>query len=296
VAPAFLEVVTSQEIRRWLGARAVAASTRNKYRRTLHAALAWAVREGLLVANPCDGIPLAREDRRPAVILARPEDRRAFFAGMDARGAAWGAVARLAYAAGLRAQELGHLTWRSVDLAERYLLIQPEPAGGGCRLADWSREWGPKNHQLAALALDNESVARLASLRRKAVADLVQGGMGAEGAERLCAFSTARAPGLRVFGNANPDGFGKAFRRACREVCEVEGLPPIRPHGLRKTFGTVLAGRGMGEFQLAQVMRHANPQTTRDYYVLLQQRQTSTEALRLLAIEDNVPHKKGKRA
>lgn len=66
--------------------------------------------------------------------------------------------------------------------------------------------------------------------------------------------------------------FEKNFRRTCKEVCERLNLPPIRPHGLRKTCKTVLAERGLNEFALAFVMGHRDPKTTRDCYVLLCQK------------------------
>jgi len=281
--PDAVTAVTSGDVERFLVSRpGTCRATQNKYLRTLSAAFEWAKSKGLLPANPCAGIGAAKVDRKPPRVLADARDRERLLDALGKAGAEWETAARLILATGLRMGEISHLTWRSVNLAERWLVVQPEPDGGGCLVADWTGTWAPKNHDLGILALDAELAGALAERRSRARYDLLKAGVDAGQADQLLAFDVSRGVSVRVFGQANPDGWGRDFRAKMKAACKAEGLPALRPHDLRRTFATMLARRGLDPLALKTVMRHSRIQTTEQFYLEIDREAAATRALKAL--------------
>jgi len=56
-----------------------------------------------------------------------------------------------------------------------------------------------------------------------------------------------------------------ALRRIFRTHRELAGTPRVRPHRLRHTYGTELAGAGIDLLVLRDLMGHASPETTAGY-------------------------------
>ena len=271
--------VTQVDVERFLVSRPEACrATQNKYLRTLAAAFEWAKSKGLLPQNPAAKVKPAKVDRTAPRVLADAHDRERLLAALGQVGAEWETAARLILATGLRMGEISHLTWRSINLAERWLLVQPEPDGGGSLLADWSRTWAPKNHSLGILALDGDLTGALTERKARSRYDLVGAGLeGAQG-DQLVAFDVSRGMSVRVFGRANPDGWARDFRKTLSAACKAEGLPEIHPHDLRRTFATMLARQGLDPLALKTVMRHSRIQTTEQFYIEIDREAAATRA------------------
>jgi integrase len=223
---------------------AVRGATTNKHLGMLRGAFAWASMSGLLAdewPNPCRGIRRLKETHLSRCVYERREHVDLIVRAMAAGGTRWEVATLLAVECGLRVDEIAHLTWTSVDVVGREVLVHPEPDG-----------WIPKG-----------------TTGRLEMTSWLAGAIG-----RL------DRDGPRVVGGESPAGFVRRFRVRLKAACKATGLPEITPHGLRRTFGTILANSGMQAQQLQRVMRHADIQTTLRYYVRIDERKAAIEARR----------------
>jgi integrase len=285
--PETIAAVTASDVTGFLVSRpGISGATGNKYLRTLGAAFEWAVAQKFIPANPCTAIKTAKVDRTPPRVMTDAGHRERLLAALGKVGADWATVADLILATGLRVGEVSHLTWRSVDLSERWLKVQPEPDGGGSLIADWSRTWGPKNHNTGELALDADMVGALTDLKVRARYDLTKAGMDAAEVDRLLEPDVSRGSSIRVFGRANADGWAKDFRATIKAACRAARVPAVGPHDLRRTFATILARAGLDPLALKTVMRHAKIETTEKFYVDMDRKRAATRALDCLHRDD----------
>jgi len=285
--PATVAGVTMSDVAGFLVSRpGVSRATANKYLRTLGAAFEWAIERKILPASPCSGIKPAKVDRTTPRVLADARQRDRLLKALGQAGAEWATAAGLILATGLRVGEVSHLTWRSVNLTERWLRVQPEPDGGGNVLADWSRTWASKNHKVRVLALDGDMVGALTDLKPRARLDLQKAGIDDAEADRLLETDVSRDSSVRVFGRANANGWARDFRAMVKKACRAERLPEIGPHDLRRTFATLLARGGLDPLALQTVMGHAKIETTQKFYVDMDGEQAATRALDCLHRDD----------
>jgi integrase len=279
--------VTSSDVGAFLVSRpGISRATGNKYLRTLGAAFEWAVDRKVLMANPCGGIKPAKVDRTPPRTLTDVDQRERLLAALGKVGADWATAAELILATGLRIGEVSHLTWRSVDLAARRLRVQPEPDGGGNRIAQWSRSWAAKNHGTRVHVLDDDMAGALTDLRGRARYDLGNAGMDGAEVDRLLEPDVSRGSSVRVFGRANADGWAKEFRATVKAACRAAGVPPVGPHDLRRTFATILARAGLDPLALKTVMGHAKIETTERFYIDVDREQAALRAQDYLHRDD----------
>jgi integrase len=211
----------------------------------LRGAFAWASTSGILAdewPNPCHGAKRIKEVYLDRCVYERREQINRLVTAVVTEGVEWKVAALLGFECGLRVDEIAHLTWRSVDMQRREVVVQPEADG-----------WAPKGTcgRLAMTDMLHEAMSRL-----------------------------DRSGALRVVGGESPGGFVRRFRARLRRACAQAGLPIITPHGLRRTFATILANSGMQPQQLQRVMRHADIQTTLKFYVRLDERAAAAEARR----------------
>lgn len=269
-----LEAVTRETVARYLAARlegdveipgeatvltALRPATHNKHLRRLRAALEWAVDAGLYWmpdgSRRRERSPVRlrglREVRRVRPVLERRATvERLIEATAEEAGPEFEAASRLAFECGLRAGEVSHLVWGSVDLAAREVCVEAGADG-----------WVPKGAGGRLLFGD-----RLAD---------VLAGLRAQGEGR---------PGGRIVGGARPERFERRWRRVLREASEAVGLAqPMTPHGLRRSLATILANEGIEAHQLQKVMRHSDPRTTAGCYARVDERRAAAAARARLA-------------
>lgn len=199
---------------------------------------------GGAAANPFDGIRRRREVHIPQVIYGRRGQHLMLANAAASDGPRWEAAVLLGLECGLRVGEISHLTWGSVDEGSGEVVVGPEPDG-----------WSPKG-TCGRASLTARLTGVLQTLRAEA-----EGGLGG-----------------RVVGGASPRAFEREFRRRLAEACRRAGLPAIKPHGLRRSYGTLLANDGMESLQLATVMRHRDLATTRLYYAAIREREAAEAA------------------
>lgn len=222
--------------------RPVRPATINKHLRTLRAVFRWAVDERILDASPARNLKRLKEVHLDRVIYERRSQITRLANALHRDGPAWETAALLMADCGLRIGEVSHLSWTSVDL-ER----------GEVRIGRESDGWTPKGLS-GRMALSRRLLGLMAGLR------------------------AAQPDGGRVLGEDNPDRFERSFRRRLRAACHRAGLPAILPHGLRRSFGTVLANEGMEAAQLQRVMRHGDVKTTLQFYARINERRAAKAA------------------
>ena len=259
-----LEEVTRETVAGYLDVRrgeGLRPATCNKHLATIRAALEWAIDAGLYLTpeknrlrerNPCAGLGRMRETHIEHVIFERRADCAKLADALREDGPRWEAAALLGMDCGLRVSEAGNVLWRSVDLAQREIVIQPEPGG-----------WAPKGLG-GRLRLSARLMAVLATLRQET---------GLKGGD---------IDRRRVLGGKSPIYFVRAFRKHLKAACVRAGLPEILPHGLRRSFCTILANENMAAPALRIVARHADIKTTLRFYARVDARRAADDAARRL--------------
>ena len=69
-----------------------------------------------------------------------------------------------------------------------------------------------------------------------------------------------------------------------KKVRERAGLPALRFHDLRKTFGSILAQKGIGVSVVQNLLEHADPRTTHEIYTDVDP--VYRQAVALIPVED----------
>jgi integrase len=136
---------------------------------------------------------------------------------------------------GLRKGEVRHLEWSDVDLDNRLLHVRPKET------------WGPKT----------ETSSRTIPLCDPAVEALQ---MAWEKNEKRAEKSPLVFPGK--------NGPLKDIRWSLNGACKRAGVPHIRIHGLRHTFGSQMAMAGADPFAIMKAMGHTDLKTTMIYISL----------------------------
>jgi integrase len=136
---------------------------------------------------------------------------------------------------GLRKGEVRHLEWSDVDLGNRLLHVRPKDT------------WNTKT----------ENSARTVPLCDPALEALQ---MAWERAEKRMVKSTLVFPGRK--GPLND------IRESLNGACARAGIPHVRVHGLRHTFGSQMAMAGADPFAIMKAMGHTDIKTTMIYVSL----------------------------
>lgn len=204
---------------------------------TLRAALADAVRMGLLPSSPAALVRAPRHERKPTAYW-QPEQLARFLAAQ--RGQELYAVWLLAACCGLRRGELLGLRWDDVDLRSARIHIRRQRVPVEGRVI----ESPPKSAAgRRVLALAPPVAASLASLRR-------------------------RSP-WAVYVLCHPSGepySAQQLRHALDAAASAAGLPHIGLHGLRHSMAAAAVAAGVELRTLQQIMGHAHVSTTADIY------------------------------
>jgi integrase len=134
---------------------------------------------------------------------------------------------------GLRKGEIAHLEWPDIDFDNRVLHVQPK--------GDWTPKGGdPRTIPLNNHALDALRQARSAKERR-----------GDRDTNQLV------FPGRK--GHLND------IRTCLNGACDRAGVPRVHVHGLRHTFGSIMAMEGADPFSIQKAMGHKDIKTTMIY-------------------------------
>lgn len=230
------------------GGRPLSAKTVHNVALMLRKALADAVEDRIIPANPAERSHRLPAGRREMAVWDGAQV--AAFLGVvraDRLHALW----RLAFATGMRRGEMLGLRWRDVDLGAGALSVQQQRVRG----ADGLGYGAPKTAKgRRRIALDAETVAALRVHRAR------------QAEERLAAGPAWRDEGL-VFARADgspldPDVVSQSFERLSARAA----LPRIRLHDARHTHGTLLLAAGVHPKVVQERLGHSSIQVTMDVY------------------------------
>lgn len=206
----------------------------NKLLTELRAILNWAREDYELDGNAADGIPKHPEhnSERPAFFTRDQVEALVAAAASEQDALAF----KIAAYAGLRRGEVVSLRWRCVDFARSNLHVNESVSAG--------HDSTTKSGKGRAIPLASALAEALADFRPSDATD-----------DDLVLVGTVRG--------AKTDG--SALRRRYEAARERAGLPPLRFHDLRHTFGSLAVDAGASLVQVQAWMGHSAIQTTMRY-------------------------------
>jgi integrase len=236
----------------------LAAATINRRLVALHAIFKRACRTHELRVNPVEAAE-RQPQRRSGDFRVLEAGDVALLAGR-AESAQDAALFTIAAFTGLRLGELLALRWSDVDFAKRIVHVRRSWVLG--------REDTPKSHKVRSVPLIDQAARALDGLSRR---------------EQFTGDDD------RVFVNHVGDVLGQdLLRRRFGKALRAAGLPALRLHDLRHTFGT-LAVQAFPLSDVKAYMGHANIETTMIYVHHVPQHDAADKLSRLVTSAESVP-------
>jgi integrase len=256
------------------GGSAVKPATVGRIHATLRAALATALRQGLLKRNPATLVELPTVGHREVKVWT-PAQAAAFLAFI--RDDPMHCLYRLMLVCGLRRGEAVGLRWGDIDLAHASLRVTQQLVLVGARV-----HAGPPKSRAGRrrISLDADTVASLLSYKVK------------QTQERFAA-GRAISDHILVFCDVDdvPVHPGYVTRRFAELVAQA-GLPSIRLHDLRHTSASLglLAGESLKE--ISARLGHSSIDITANLYAHIDPQQADSSAARLAELLAPSPSKR----
>jgi integrase len=217
--------------------------------RTLHAALSYAVSQGLIARNPADGVRKPKRIQTEMKVWDRSEVGRFLTAvAGDRLAPLW----RVATHTGLRRSELLGLRWEDVDLEAARLSVRRKRVAVGYRMVEGLG--GKTDRSTRVVDLDKTTVSILRRWHK------------AQAEERLAwgpAWVTTGLVFTREDGTGlHADHVAGAFAKATKTA----GISVIRFHDLRHTHASLLLAAGEHVKVVSERLGHASPAFTMAVY------------------------------
>ena len=233
-----LAKITHSDVSSWVHSltdEGLAPATVRYAHRVLSLALTAAVRDGRLVRNVAEGVPLPRVVGKPKRFLTHDQVQ-----ALAEACAPYGTLIKVLAYAGLRWGELVALTTRRVDLKRRRIEVVEAITEVHGRVIVGTT----KTHQRRSVPIPRFLADELAAqLAGKAPGDLV---------------FTAPEGGVLRNTNFRPRFFDPAAEKA--------GLPGLTPHELRHTAASLAVAAGANVKAVQQMLGHASAAMTLDVY------------------------------
>jgi integrase len=271
-----LQQVRREHIQRWyngLIAGGRMESTAHKYFLCVSAAFTQAVKNELIVKNPCSGLVRAEQRSHEYDFLSIAEAKHFF----DTLGAddPWAPVWAVALYAGLRRGEIIGLRWQDVDLEQGLIHVQ---------------------QQIQYLWLDAEG--RRTKSRQATIPPKSQAGnriipIAGEVIPLLRRQKVRQAEERLLYGHLYDDSRGDlVFSRpggqplpdnsvnvTLTQQLQATGLPRLRVHDLRHTYACILESLGTPITTIRHLLGHSDVRTTEQYLHALHRRAPAAEQL-----------------
>jgi integrase len=252
--------ITDRDVRGWwrklhdptrTAGRRMSNRNANAIMAGLRAMLNWGIAEKLIRINPALGIKKHREptgDKLPffsveevwALVRTAEQRHRDMAADPARRERAFasrhdGSIFLVGAFTGLRRSEVLSLRWRHIDFGRRSIYVIENISGG--------QDARVKDHEGRTVPMTTIVAQRLASIRPDDIA--------------VDALLFPSLPGKKL----DPDALSTRYR----ETRDAAGLPKIRLHDLRHTFGSLAVDGGANLLQIKEWMGHSDIKTTMRY-------------------------------
>jgi integrase len=223
--------------------------TRRHLHRVLHAALARAVEQQIIIRNPAAAMRLPKVERAPMTTLS-PKQSRQLLDGLRHSHIYWPAL--LATSTGMRRGEVLALRWQNVDLEHGSVRVVEslEQTRAGLRFKP------QKCGKMRAVTLPGYTVTELRRLKREQAEGLLRLGVRQDGSTLLC----ARADGMPL----QPQSLTHEFPRFLARL--GPDFPKINFQGLRHTHASQLLTAAVHPKVVQERLGHATIGITLDTY------------------------------
>lgn len=243
----------------------------------LHKALSVAVKQGMIVANPCDAAELPKITQKEIKPLTDGEIPK-FISAIE------GHPFRNAYAtclfSGLREGECLGLSWGQIDFEGRRIVINQQLQRGrngeGYYIADTT-----KNGKARSIEPPEIAFKYLRAERAR------------QAENQLAAGELWNNPDNLVFTDATGNHLAiHTFYKHFKAIAESIGRPDARPHDLRHTAATVAIASGADIKSVQDLMGHATAAFTLNVYAHTSDQMKKDTAARMQSYYDNLTAKK----
>lgn len=224
----------------------------------LHRALQQAVKEQLILSNPCDAVDLPRKDAAEISVLTREQQAQLMQESYRHR---YGVFIRLALSTGMRIGEIVGLRWSDVDLNNRILFVRST-------LNRLPTVDGESKTQLFVGTPKTKNGRRSIPLFDAIILDFWDWRKVQEADAQLarCAYENTGYVVTNEFGRPIEP---RTFRDHYIRILKAAGLPHLTFHALRHTFATRAIEQGMDVKALSKILGHASVGFTLDTYAHL---------------------------
>lgn len=243
----------------------------------LHKAFSIAVKQGLVIANPCDATELPTMPQHEINPLSDTEIP-LFIQAI--KGHPFEGAYMLCLTLGLREGECLGLPWDNVDLDKGELIIaqqlqKDKTAGGQYKIVPFTKSNKPRSITLPPIAIEC-----LKAERQKQRKNRIKAGSKWDNPYNLV-FTNEFGRHLAIF----------TFYNNFKKVAASIGRPDLRPHDLRHTAATIVIAQGADVKSVQSLLGHATASFTLNVYAHTTERMKEDTANRMQNYFDGVQKK-----
>lgn len=254
-----------------LSGRPVSGTTARGYRITLKQILQEAVRDGVILKNPCDDLKAPSVDTKEKEPMSL-EDVSRFRALLDASRPRPSLVAfRLMLFAGLRRGEVVALQWKDYDAQAGTISVRRAIDNETLQFKDTKTDAGRR-----VIPLDASTIDYLNRFKVAQAAKLEELGFSVDDS---CVAATVGTAFMQ------PENVTRSLAR----FCAANGFEHFTPHLLRHTYCTLLFAAGVDLKTVQYLMGHKDPATTLRVYTHYVERNGVKAAAAVGALVNSLP-------
>ena len=233
--------------------------TLRNYHMALHKCLQQAVKERLLVYNPCDAVTLPSGEKPEVVVFTNDQQRALVQASYRHR---YGVFIRLDLCTGLRMGELLALKWEDIDFSTAQLHVRRTIN----RLAKYEAHDGENKTEIVFGTPKTKNSRRTIPLTRT-IADELTRWKKQQAQDKIRAGDKYTDDGFIVTNEFGHYFEQKTFKDYYDRLLEDADIGHFTFHALRHTFATRALERGMDYKTLSAILGHYSVAFTMDTYV-----------------------------
>ena len=233
--------------------------TLRNYHMALHKCLQQAVKERLLIYNPCDAVTLPSGEKPEIVVFTNDQQRALVQASYCHR---YGVFIRLDLCTGLRMGELLALKWEDIDFSTAQLHVRRTIN----RLAKYEAHDGENKTEIVFGTPKTKNSRRTIPLTRT-MADELTRWKQQQAQDKIRAGDKYTADGFIVTNEFGHYFEQKTFKDYYDRLLKDADIGHFTFHALRHTFATRALERGMDYKTLSSILGHYSVAFTMDTYV-----------------------------